>query len=78
LSPVITVYSRPHCQPCSAVYRWLDKHGFKGAYKVVDTSLDEPLAQSLRDAGWTQSPVIDIDGHRFSGFDVNELARLKQ
>jgi len=78
LSPfAITVYSTgPLCQPCKAAYRWLDKHGFKGAYEIVFTPSFPEIADELKAQGFLQSPVIEIDGYRFGGFDTRELLRI--
>lgn len=77
MSPSITVYSTgPSCQPCKAVYRWLDKHGFKGCYGVVITPECPGIAAELKAQGFMQSPVVEIDGHRFGGFDTRELLRI--
>lgn len=75
--PAITVYSTgPSCQPCKAVYRWLDKHGFKGCYDIVITPENPKIAAELKAQGFLQSPVVEINGFRFGGFDTDELLRL--
>lgn len=77
MSPSITIYSTgPACQPCKAVYRWLDKHGFKGAYVIVITPENPEVAAELKAQGFLQSPVVEIDGFRFGGFDTRELLRI--
>ncbi len=77
MSPSITVYSTgPSCQPCKAVYRWLDKHGFKGAYDIVITPDNPEIAAELKAQGFLQSPVIQIDDLRFGGFDTKQLIFL--
>lgn len=75
--PSITIYSTgPSCQPCKAVYRWLDKHGFKGGYSVTITPKNPEVAAELKAQGFLQSPVVEIDGFRFGGFDTKELLRI--
>lgn len=77
MSPSIIVYSTgPSCQPCKAVYRWLDRHGFKGAYGIVITPENPEIAAELKAQGFLQSPVVEIDGYRFGGFDTRELLRI--
>lgn len=77
MSPSITVYSTgPSCQPCKAVYRWLDKHGFKGAYAIVITPDNPEIAAELKAQGFLQSPVVQVDDFRFGGFSTPELLRL--
>lgn len=75
--PSITIYSTgPSCQPCKAVYRWLDKHGFKGGYSIVITPENPDVAAELKAQGFLQSPVVEIDGFRFGGFDTKQLLRI--
>ena len=77
MSLSITVYSTgPSCQPCKAVNRWLDKHGFKGAYSVVITPENPEVAAELKAQGFQQSPVVEIDGYRFGGFDTKQLLEI--
>jgi len=62
-----TVYTRPGCQPCTATKRKLKKHGF--TFTELDTSINEAAAQFLRDAGYTEAPVvIASDGQEWTGF----------
>ena len=75
--PSITIYSTgPSCQPCKAVYRWLDKHGFKDRYSVVITPENPEVAAELKAQGFLQSPVVQINGFRFGGFNTKELLRI--
>lgn len=65
--PEITLYSRDLCQPCKATVRKLNKHGL--AFTEKNTSHDEAAAQFLRDAGYTEAPVvITSDGREWTGF----------
>ncbi|UIW13289.1 NrdH-like glutaredoxin [Arthrobacter phage Crewmate] len=74
---VITLYSRNACQQCTATARKLRKHGLD--YVEKNTSYDEAAAQFLRDAGYTQAPVvITSDGREWTGFRpdlIEEIAR---
>ena len=77
MSPSIVIYSTgPACQPCKAVYRWLDKHGFAGGYDIVITPKNPEIAEELKAQGFLQSPVVEIDGYRFGGFDTRELLHI--
>ncbi|UVK63555.1 NrdH-like glutaredoxin [Arthrobacter phage Janeemi] len=63
----ITLYSRNHCQQCKATARKFRKHGIP--FREINTSTDENAAQFLRDAGFTEAPVIICtDGREWTGF----------
>lgn len=63
----ITLYSRNHCQQCTATKRKFQKHGIP--FREINTSTDEKAAQFLRDAGFTEAPVvICTDGREWTGF----------
>lgn len=63
----ITLYSRDKCQPCKATVRKFNKHGIP--FRELNTSHNEAAAQFLRDAGFTEAPVvICTDGREWTGF----------
>jgi len=65
--PEITLYSRTVCQPCKATKRKLEKHGL--TYTELNVEENEAAAQFLRDAGYTEAPVvITSDGREWTGF----------
>jgi len=65
--PEITLYSRTVCQPCKATKRKLEKHGL--TYTELNVEENESAAQFLRDAGYTEAPVvITSDGREWTGF----------
>lgn len=62
-----TVYTRTVCQPCKATKRKLAKHGFTFTERNVED--DPAAAQFLRDAGYTEAPVvIASDGNEWTGY----------
>lgn len=76
---IITVYSRPSCQPCKAVKRWLDKRSVEYAEVDVTTSPDDLAA--IKALGYTSAPVTivssgdpETDLHWF-GFNTDFLER---
>jgi glutaredoxin-like protein NrdH len=63
----ITVYTRTVCPRCTVTKRKLQKHGL--AYSEINVDHDEAAAQFLRDAGYTEAPVvITSDGREWTGF----------
>jgi glutaredoxin-like protein NrdH len=78
----IVVYSKPGCQQCNAVERWLNSRGFH--FKKIDVTLHEAAAEKVRDMGYLQVPVTVIpfdystDGPRhFYGFDIGALSAIR-
>lgn len=73
--PEITLYSRTVCQQCTATKRKFAKHGIP--FTEVNVEHDEAAAQFLRDAGYTQAPVvITSDGDEWTGFRPDLIEAL--
>ena len=71
----ITVYTKPACAQCDAVFRSLDKMGIP--YRRVDISADPNARDFVMALGYLQAPVIYAGPeHHFSGFRPELLARL--
>ena len=75
----ITVYSKPHCQPCKATMRWLDKRGI--IYSTVDVSQSPDDLAAVKALGFQESPVVIVSSGdpeldlMWSGFDPNNLSK---
>lgn len=71
----ITVYTKPGCMQCRAVFRSLDKMGVP--YRSVDISADADARDFVAALGYLQVPVVytGADDHH-SGFRPDLLARL--
>lgn len=56
----ITIYSQPHCQPCKATKRWLDKRDI--LYREVDVTRPENAddAEAIRSLGFKEAPVVIV------------------
>ena len=52
----ITVYTKPACQQCNAVFRTLDKMGIN--YRRVDISTDPEAREYVMALGYLQAPVV--------------------
>lgn len=74
----ITVYTRPGCQPCRAVKRWLTDRGHP--FEEVDLSTDLDALRAVKALGYRGAPVTIINtsgaDQHFHGFDPGELQRL--
>ena len=71
---MITIYSKPDCMQCEFAKRYLDDRGVK--YEEIDVFKDDKGLAMLRDAGYTQMPVVDIDGDKHTGFHPEILAKV--
>ena len=71
----ITVYTKPACVQCDAVFRALDKAGID--YDTVDLSADSEARDYVMSLGYLQAPVVYAgpDNH-FSGFRPDRLKAL--
>ncbi|AYN57752.1 NrdH-like glutaredoxin [Arthrobacter phage DrManhattan] len=73
--PEITLYSKTVCPQCTATKRKFQKHGIQ--YTELNVDHDEAAAQFLRDAGYTQAPVvITSDGDEWTGFRPDLIEAL--
>ena len=67
----ITVYSKPNCQPCGAVKRWLAKEGIE--YQELDAMEHVDLLSGM---GYRGAPVVVAGDIHFQGFDPNMLKKI--
>lgn len=71
----ITVYTKPACVQCDAVFRALDKNRI--AYDVIDLSVDEDARDYVMSLGYLQAPVVVAGpGEHFSGFRPDRIKQL--
>lgn len=71
----ITVYTKPACVQCNAVFRALDKAGID--YDIIDLSADSEARDYVMSLGYLQAPVVYAgpDNH-FSGFRPDRIKAL--
>lgn len=72
---VVTVWSKPACVQCKAVYRALDKAGV--VYEVKNLP-DHPLElEAFKLMDLMQAPVVEAEGVKtFSGFNPAAVAEV--
>ena len=71
----ITVYTKPACVQCNAVFRALDKAEIE--YQKVDISTDTEAREYVMALGYLQAPVVYAgpDNH-FCGFRPDRIKAL--
>jgi glutaredoxin-like protein NrdH len=70
----ITVYTKPACVQCNAVFRALDKAGIE--YRKVDISTDSEAREYVMALGYLQAPVVVTPTAHWSGFRPDRLSAL--
>lgn len=71
-----TIYTKPGCPQCMATRRAFDRLGLD--YRTVDITHDPTAAQTLRDAGFLQAPVVVADAGSWSGYRPDRIRLLAQ
>ena len=71
---MIKVYSKPNCMQCSFAKKYLDNKGVP--FKEIDVFKDKEALAMLRDKGYAQLPVVDIDGEFHTGFRPDVLSKV--
>jgi glutaredoxin-like protein NrdH len=72
----ITVYTKPACVQCGAVFRALDKLGVE--YQKVDISTDSDARDYVMSLGYLQAPVVYVGPtNHFAGFRPDRIKALK-
>ena len=70
---MITIYSKPNCMQCNFAKKYLDNKGVP--FKEIDVFKDKEALAMLRDEGYSQMPVVDVNGEFHTGFQPNLLAK---
>ena len=71
---MIKVYSKPNCVKCEFTKKYLTDKNVE--FEVVDVFENAEALQMLRDEGYSEMPVVDINGKRHTGFHPEILARV--
>lgn len=72
---MITVYSKPSCMQCEFSKKYLNDKGVE--FKEINVLEDAEALAMLRDKGFSQMPVVDVNGEFHTGFQPNILAQVK-
>ena len=72
---MVTIYSKPNCKQCEFSKKYLNDKGIE--FKEINVFEDNEALTMLRDQGYAQLPVVDIDGEFHTGFRPDVLAKVK-
>ena len=70
----IIIYTRNNCVQCHATKRAMESRGFD--FEMVNVDLQPDLADSLRDQGFRQLPVVVAGETSWSGVRPDMINRL--
>ena len=73
---MITVYSKPNCMQCEFSKKYLEDKGVE--FKEINVFEDDEALAMLRDKGYSQMPVVDINGEFHTGFRPDVLAKVEK
>ncbi|WP_280465858.1 glutaredoxin domain-containing protein [Nocardia brasiliensis] len=72
---MVTVFTKPGCQPCRATIRKLNQLGV--TYHRVDITQDETGRERIADLGYSQAPVVLVDDDiHWSGYKPDRCNQL--
>ena len=71
---MIKVYSKPDCIKCAMAKRYLTDKGVP--FTEVDLLEDTEALQILIDEGYSELPVVNVNGEFHTGFQPNILAKV--
>ncbi|MBA7800228.1 glutaredoxin-like protein NrdH [Citrobacter freundii] len=70
----IVIYTRNNCVQCHATKRAMESRGF--IFEMVNVDQAPELAETLREQGFRQLPVVVAGETRWSGFRPDMINRL--
>ena len=71
---MITIYSKPNCMQCEFSKKYLNDKGIE--FKEINVFQDNEALTMLRDAGYSQMPVVDVNGEFHTGFRPDVLSKV--
>ena len=71
---MITIYSKPNCMSCEFAKKYLNDKGIE--FKEINVFEDVEALAMLRDAGYSEMPVVDTGGEFHTGFRPEILAKV--
>lgn len=70
---MIKIFSKPNCMQCNFAKKYLNEKGVE--FKEINVFDDAEALAMLRDKGFSQMPVVSMDGEFHTGFQPNLLAK---
>ena len=70
----LTIYTKPHCQPCAATKRMAARVGL--AYEEIDVSADAGALEFIVGLGYQEAPVVVAGEQSWSGYRPDLIKAL--
>ena len=71
---MITIYSKPNCMQCNFAKKYLQDKDVK--FEEINVFEDAEALAMLRDKGFSQMPVVDVNGEFHTGFRPDVLSKV--
>ena len=71
---MIKIYSKPNCVKCTYAKKYLTDKNVE--FQEINVFENAEALRMLRDEGYAELPVVDIEGERHSGFHPEILAKV--
>ena len=71
---MIKIYSKPNCMACNFSKKYLEDKGVK--FEEIDVFQDAKALAMLRDSGYSEMPVVDVNGEFHTGFRPDVLSKV--
>ena len=71
---MIKIYSKPNCMSCEFTKKYLNDKGV--SFEEIDVFQDAEALSMLRDEGFSQMPVVSMDGEFHTGFRPDVLSKV--
>ena len=71
---MIKIYSKPNCIKCEMAKRYLTNKGVE--FQEIDVLEDDKALALLRDKGYAELPVVDVNGEFHTGFRPDVLSKV--
>lgn len=71
---MIKIYSKPNCVKCTYAKKYLTDKNVE--FQEINVFENAEALQMLLDEGYSEMPVVDVNGERHSGFRPDILAKV--
>jgi len=72
----VILYTTPGCMACRAVSKAMDRKGI--IYDTINLGQNPELLEQLRELGYSEAPIVTMEGFSFSGYRQSKLDDLER
>ncbi|MDU1203706.1 MAG: glutaredoxin family protein [Clostridiales bacterium] len=74
MTPTLKIYSTPGCAGCKMLVRHAIRKGVP--YELIDVSKDAEALALIKDKGFRQAPVCEVNGEYWGGAALHRIDAL--